>query len=218
MSDKPLYTLRVKCAPMTSPEGDKRYWHADHYGFSDDFNTPVVDSINGPYGPPPLQIDGQAATERYAGSLIGTVARLQGYSAGADVWRRVAVNNNGELGVQVVGGNVNVSFDSIAQPINVLSIPYQASGGFLVQQQTVPASSVTLFTCDPSVSYFRVDVVSGIGDLWVNLSGATAVVGEGILVTPTTPLVVNWPSCPNGIVTAIATVASTVANITARGD
>lgn len=213
----PIFTLRVKCAPMTSPEGDKRYWHADHYGFSDDFDTPVVDATNGPYGPPPLQIDGQAATERYAGSLIGTVARLQGYFVDADVWRRVAVNNDGLVQVQPQGGSIGaitdpVAVSSIAANVNTVAQP--PTGDYVATQvivsnvvPSVIASSVTVR------NYLRIDCTGG--NLWVrfdNLPNA----GEGILVTPTSPLTISGDICPITDVAAIATVAATVANITQR--
>lgn len=222
MTDKTVYSLRVKCAPMQTPEGDKRYWYADHYGFSDDFNTPVVDDTNGPYGPPPLQIAEQAATERYAGSLIGTVARLQGYYESGNSWQRVAVTSAGRLDVNVNGGTIN-TVDNIGGTVNVsvLSMPEPqpqiSTGVFVVSQATIGVASTLVASPSVATSYFRLDVVAGIGNVWVDLSGAAAVVGQGILVTPSTPLVIDWPNAPNVQIYAIATVANTVVNVALRG-
>ncbi len=208
MSDKLLYNLRVKCAPMVTPEGDRRYWYADHYGFSDDFGTPIADATNGPYGPPPLQLDGQAATERYAGSLIGTVARLQGYDPAASIWRRVIVDSAGSVSITAPGTlNVNVQ--------NVPLVDVTTPAGFYVQAQ-VAVSNVTSTLVAAAVTtrtYLRVEAVTG--NLWVMINLA-AVAGQGILVTPTNPLVIEGVIAPELSINAIATAPATFANITQR--
>lgn len=169
MADKSsmLYNLRLKCAPMQNPESDRRYWYADAYGFSDNFSAPITDPTNGPYGPPQMRTTG-GLTGRYAGSLVGTLARLQGYDSQNDTWRRVAVNSQGKVGV----------------------LPTPESITITVATVTVTGASTLLLAASPLYRYLRVSTPAGSPDLWITTANP-ATVGGGILVTPAAPFVLE---------------------------
>lgn len=206
MADKTtmLYNLRVKCAPMQSPEGDKRYWYSDAYGFTDDFGTPIEDTENGPYGPPAMRTN-SGDTGRYAGSLVGVLGRMQGYDQDTDRWRRLSLTTQGYVKTTVIG-DVTVAGNVDAQ---VTSLPVFLGGGYTCTDVPIGTSSDLIASLTANAYLLRLDVPSGAGNVWVNLSGNAAAIGLGALVTPTSPLTLQWPCCPNTDIYAIATAVGT---------
>lgn len=204
MSDKTtmLYNLRMKCAPMQNPEGDKRYWYSDAYGFTDDFGTPIADATNGPYGPPQMRTSG-GDTGRFAGSLVGTLARLQGYDADNAVWRRVAVTDTGALKTDIA---------TAGEPIDVNVLP--PVGDYVSTLSTV--DNITASDIAGAVafrSYLRIDVTGG--NIWVRFDG-TAEENFGILVTPTMPFSIEGNICPTQAISAFGSAAAVDVTVTQR--
>lgn len=205
MSAKPIFSMQIKAKPLICREFDTRPWGVDVYGVHDNFTTPIEDPEGPPLGPPEV-ITETGDTGRYVPCLLPTLARLQYFNSGSGAWRRLTGDGNG----------IDVNVVNQAQ-VSVFALPAQVVGGFSLTTTTVGAVSTLIGSPTGGSSYMRVDVVAGAGNLWVNLSGAAAALNTGVLVTPTSPLILEWPNAPNTDIFAIATAVGTVCNVSIRG-